>query len=228
MKLRRRSSVAGLCVYCSQRDAVTYDHVPPKSLFGKPRPRLVTVPSCLQCNLGASKDDEYFRTMIAFRHDLDHPDASAAFDAAMRSLARPRAGGMRTALLNGLREVDVRSPAGLYLGRAGSYDVDVDRLDRVVRRTMLGLFYREIGRPLPRHYNARAFLLSQISPSGRAQIAAIVNTVQGARAPSFVGRRVLSYWWQRATDEPHASAWLLVFYERVAWLGITMPPTTRA
>jgi hypothetical protein len=113
---QRTGGQKGLCVYCGQRDAVTDDHVPPKSLFGKPRPTLVTVPSCLQCNAGASKDDEYFRTMIAFRHDLDHPDASAAFDAAMRSLARPRGGGIRTALLNGLREVDVRSLAGSTSG----------------------------------------------------------------------------------------------------------------
>jgi hypothetical protein len=222
---RRRSRKLRLCVYCRLRDAVTDDHVPPKNLFGKPRPTLVTVPSCKECNVGASKDDEYFGNMLALRHDLDHPDAAAAFGAVMRSLERPQAGGLRTALLQGMREIELRGPSGLYLGNVGSYDVDVDRMDRVVRRTMLGLLYSETKQPLPRHYNAMTFLLSQMTPAGLARISPIINATR-ARPPSFVGRRVLTYWWQPTKEDVHATAWLLVYYERVAWGAITVPPKT--
>jgi hypothetical protein len=71
------------------------DHVPPKNLFGKPRPStLVTVPSCLECNRGASGDDEYFRTMVALRQDVNDTDARFARAAVIRSLARPQARGL--------------------------------------------------------------------------------------------------------------------------------------
>jgi hypothetical protein len=134
----------GICVYCSQRDAETDDHIPPKNLFGKPRPSsLVTVPSCFFCNAGASLDDEYFRLVVALRHDVDHPDAAVARDSAMRSLARPQAGGLRAAFLSATREVELRSPGGLYVGRTGAYDINIVRLDRIARRITLGLFYKE-------------------------------------------------------------------------------------
>ena len=132
-----------VCVYCGG-DADTDDHVPPKNLFRSPRPStLITVPSCTPCNLGKSKDDEYFRMMIAFRHDVDHPDAAAARDSALRSLDRHEASRFRAAFLSAVREVDLRTAAGLYVGRAGAYGIDVDRLDRVVARITAGLFYDE-------------------------------------------------------------------------------------
>ena len=222
-----REPPKSICVYCREQNAATFDHIPPKNLFGRPRPSsLVTVPSCLDCNIGASRDDEYFRLTVALRHDVDHPDATAARDSAMRSLGRPQAGGLRAAFLNATREIELRSPQGLYLGRTGMYDVDVDRLDRVVRRVVLGLFYKESGLPLARGYDTKAYLLSQVDPSATdvvGRLSHIVRALRAARAPSFVGRRVLSYWWQLTADDPYVSAWLLVFYGRVSWVGITVP-----
>ncbi len=223
----RRGKNDGICVYCRLRTAVTNDHIPPKNLFGKPRPSsLVTVPSCLYCNAGASTDDEYFRLMVALRHDVDHPDAAAARDSAMRSLERPQAGGFRAAFLSALGDVELRSASGLYLGRAGAYNVDVERLDRVARRITLGLFYKKTERLLPRDYTAKAYLLSQIDPSATdaiTRLSGMVDALRAGRAPAFVGRRVLSYWWHSAVDDPNASAWLLIFYERVSWVAITTP-----
>jgi hypothetical protein len=40
-----------------------------------------------------------------------------------------------------MRELEVRTASGLYLGqRVGTYAPETERLLRVVRRTMLGLF----------------------------------------------------------------------------------------
>jgi hypothetical protein len=54
----------GQCVYCGRRRQLTVDHVPPRNLFARPRPTLITVPSCAPCNTGASLDDEYFYSRI--------------------------------------------------------------------------------------------------------------------------------------------------------------------
>lgn len=54
-----------ICIYCGA-NATTRDHVPPRLLLGRPFPRnLSPVPSCLNCNQGASRDEEYFLALIA-------------------------------------------------------------------------------------------------------------------------------------------------------------------
>jgi len=54
-----------LCVYCGAK-ATTRDHVPPRLLLERPYPEnLRTVPCCLDCNRGASADEEYFLALIA-------------------------------------------------------------------------------------------------------------------------------------------------------------------
>ena len=54
-----------ICTYCGA-NATTRDHVPPRLLLEHPFPRnLRPVPSCLDCNQGASKDEEYFLALIA-------------------------------------------------------------------------------------------------------------------------------------------------------------------
>ena len=66
----------GTCVYCGKIRTITDDHIPPSSIFAKPKPNnLITVPSCHYCNQGSSKDDEYFRLTLTIRKDVSqHPD----------------------------------------------------------------------------------------------------------------------------------------------------------
>jgi hypothetical protein len=54
------------CYMCRSTDKLTSDHVPPKNLFPKPRPKnLITVPCCESCNAGFSKLDERFRAFVS-------------------------------------------------------------------------------------------------------------------------------------------------------------------
>jgi len=62
-----------LCVYCVCREATTYDHVPPKVFFPKPRPQLITVPACDECNHQFSTDDEEFASFLSLRVGMDSP-----------------------------------------------------------------------------------------------------------------------------------------------------------
>jgi hypothetical protein len=55
------------CAYCNKQEKETDDHVPPKSFYPTPRPsNLITVPSCLKCNQGLGKDEEFFLAIIMF------------------------------------------------------------------------------------------------------------------------------------------------------------------
>lgn len=138
-----------ICTYCIDQ-ASTSDHVPPKLLFSKPRPALITVPSCLRCNQAPSKDDEYLRAVIVLEEKaLDHPEAKRVLPAVRRSFLKPRKQRFRRAIFSGVREVERVSASGLYLGKGHAYDVDLSRLTRVIERITRGLFLHHVGRRLP-------------------------------------------------------------------------------
>ena len=140
------------CVYCGTKGKLTADHIPPKCLFAPPRPAtLITVPSCLRCNRAASQDDEYFKALLALK-ETDHPDAKEVRESVLRSLARPRSRRFSRNFLDRVGRVNVHTPAGLYLGKRLSYDVDLERLDRVAARVAKGLFYTLKGKRIPQEY----------------------------------------------------------------------------
>lgn len=81
-----------------------------------------------------------FVRMIAMRRDVgDNSSAAFAIDAVQRSFTKPQKIGFTRALLESISELPVYSPAGLYLGHAPSYDVDLRRLCNVIERTTRGL-----------------------------------------------------------------------------------------
>lgn len=232
MKAKKAKPKATVCVFCGAPDPTTWDHVPPKNLFRKPRPaNLVTVPSCSDCNGGASKDDEYFRLMMTLREDVrDTGAARWAADSAMRSLRRPEGRGLLQSLLSITEEVDVRTPAGIYLGRRGVYKPELTRLYRVVSRSVRGLFYHERGYPLPQTYNVVTYLLPEEWDVERSETAVartatgIAQTILSKSSPRIIGRKELLYSWETATQDRDASAWLLIFYQRIPFLTLTAPP----
>ena len=49
------------CIYCGNTEDLTKDHIPPKTLFPKPRPsNLITVPCCKNCNGSFSLEKDLF------------------------------------------------------------------------------------------------------------------------------------------------------------------------
>ena len=116
----------GFCAYCGKTRRTTHDHVPPEAIFAPPRPNLITVPACSECHGSTtSRDDEYFRTRLAFKHDVaDHPDIrNGVLAAAFRSLAKPEAAKYSRAFFRTISRGPLYTPAGIYLGQANQYTV---------------------------------------------------------------------------------------------------------
>jgi len=167
-------------------------------------------------------DDEYFRAMLTSRHDVAGPDADAARENFLRSLERTQAQGLLNSMLSGMSEIELTTPAGLYLGKAGSYDVDHGRLSRVVRRVTLGLLYHARQSRLPDEYEARTYYAGALRDKGRESALAIAQALRDSGSPKFVGKNVLTYWWKQTPEDPHATAWLLIFYGKVPFIAITV------
>jgi hypothetical protein len=62
------------CIYCGKRNGDTDDHVPPRSIFPRPRPgNLVTVPACRECNEGFSDSDDLFALFVCLQAGMEGP-----------------------------------------------------------------------------------------------------------------------------------------------------------
>jgi hypothetical protein len=215
------------CIYCGGTKNITKDHIPPKGLFAVKPSNPITVPSCRDCNNGAAKDDEYFRLVIAARHDAgDHPDANQLGEKLVRSLENPLAPGLRRSFLARVKEVELFSRGGIYLGDTATYHVDLQRLSRVGQRVVRGLFYHESDRRRLRDtYEAVAWCedgLKEIDPAMRAKLGGYCAAAQ-SRPPKVIGNDVFRYWFLRAEDDPDVTFWVMVFYGCVGFIGITAP-----
>jgi hypothetical protein len=215
-------------VYCGVEPGTTYDHVPPKNLFPEPRPsNLVTVPCCESCRRTQSLDDEYFKDMVVMRNDVaEHPVGQRILKSVHRALKRPQGHGFAAGLARSVRGVDIVTPAGLYIGRGATYNVNLKRLDAVVRRTLLGLYFHETGVRLPDTHDAVVFGAAglPLNDAVRVEVPRTVSTAISGRV-RVIGDRVVTYAFQGFRDVPHASVWVFLFYERVAFIGFTASRT---
>lgn len=227
---RKKRRQTGECVYCGKIGPITDDHIPPKNLFAAPRPgNLIKVPSCPEChgqNKEVSKDDEYFRLMLTLREDtFNHPDVEKILPTVFRSLEKPDKVGFAKSLMKTTRQVQVRTPSGLYLGIKPSYDVNLTRLDNVARRIAKGLFYHETGHRLPDRYDVVAYSdsgLRNVNDTYRQHLETTVIRPLVSNAPKIIGDQVFIYWAGYTSEDINKSAWLFVFYERVAFLCLTL------
>lgn len=228
--MTKRKRALKVCAYCGEQRATEEDHIPPDAIFAVPRPsNRITVPACSTCNRGFSKDDEYFRMVLSMRHDVaDHVDVKGGvLDSALRSLAKPEARGMARAFLKTIREVDVRSPGGLYLGTRGRYTADGVRVLGTAERIARGLFFHEQQRPLGPDCLVRAFEQSLVNWTAFDDEAKrIIEETVGALATMrhvAIGQ-AFRYACSFANHEARLSAWRFVFFDRVVFLVLTAPP----
>jgi hypothetical protein len=206
------------------------DHIPPKTLFPQSLwGKLLKVPSCVPCNGGSSKDDEYLRTMIGLsakgeRDEILQPIS----DAAARALARPQAARFRRSILETVRETFAPGPASILVPVLVG-NVDLGRFDRVAARIIKGVFWAERGSRLPSDYDVIVYStegLRQLPQSVGLQLKSIVDTLL-AREPRHVGGPQFLYWSDYNPLDPNQSTWLLVVHRQHFFIGWTVKAPLR-
>ena len=194
---RRR---APICTYCGERDGTTRDHVPPKGLFGKPRPNLVTVPCCEPCRTSQSLDDEYFVRMISMKSDTaKNSSAKTARDSALRSLTKPAKRRFAQALISSTEDVALFSPSGIYVGQGMSYRADLKRLSKVIEITTCGLYRHKLGERLDDAHRCKVYALDGFylaTSDITAQLQRLWEQAISGEREDF-GQNVFTYWFRR-------------------------------
>jgi hypothetical protein len=210
---------AAKCVYCGVQEGTTRDHIPPKSLFSRPRPTLVTVPCCETCRREQPMDDEYFLRMIAMRSDVGrHISIAPVVDSVHRSFTRPPSLRFTQALLRSISERAVYSSADIYLGQATTYDVDLNRLCKVIERITRGLYFSEYQQRLPDDHACKSYALDGF-PAGNSHLSRLLAVALTGKCQTF-GDKVFTYWIRRIES---LTLWAFLVYGCVGFLALTKP-----
>ena len=167
--------------------------------------------------------------MIALRDDVgDDPNAKRLLPAVIRSFQRLSNRGPFRLLRDNMITANIFTETGLWAGRRTGYNVDLRRLDRVASRIVTGLFFHETGTRLPETHVATSYSesgLVDLSEPDRRRIQDICAKLT-SRAPITIGD-IFAYWFQLNSEDPATSAWLLCFFGKVAFVGMTLPKNAR-
>jgi hypothetical protein len=204
----------GICGYCGNQRDLTRDHLPPKLLLEKPYPmNLRTVPSCYPCNQSFKADDEYTRTVLAldFRA-AENSAAQSKVPAVLRSLQNPEGRGFAEYLARQATRSLVLGPNGQPMAEV--IEPDRKRIDATGARIIRGLYFLEMGRPLPKDATLKVASRTGLTPKDPDMIT-IARTLQALKdhRDGAVGT-AFSY---LAGIGPCISFWVLMLYDYFFW-----------
>ena len=213
-----------LCVYCHSPKDLTRDHIPPKSFFPAPRPSdLITVPCCSECNGESTENDEYLRNYLIFSSQCrGHWAARQLHESGLRSLEDPNAGELSDPLFNTGNQ---SWPGDLVRSLPFDYGVTVapdhERIEDVIERIVVGLFWKENDKYLPPDYTVDT--VGSYDPTYiNWPVQESIRRLQSEEEPVNIGDGVFQYWWSWTEHAPpgetHTSDWVLEFYEGTIFL----------
>ena len=207
------------CVYCGSMSETQMDHVVPGVLFPKPRPQLITVPACARCNLGFSKDEEYFVTTlvgeaVAFGSDQAEKVIKHLFHNVPDKKV-PRRRSLARRIKQQFQEVEVNTNAGLHLGSTHITEIEEDRYNRILEKIVRGLFYIEEGRILPKDSTVKV----EIKPEPDV-LETYKSRLLGMQWKAVGDLEVFTYCF--AHGQKDNTAWLMCFYRSTTVIAETI------
>lgn len=199
-------SMAGkdTCYCCGSIDT-SREHLPPKCLFEKPRPNLITVPSCDRHNSEKSKDDEYFRWFIATASSEDEKAKNLAKTKVIRAFKR------KPALLHEIwrgkvKKIDIHAQDGTYLYSRPGFIIDSPRIQNILTQLCKGLFYHHFNQKFPQNYIFQDFIIyPNLDEDTKKKACALKICDVGDGS-------VFSYRYMPCSEDPNIVMWFLMFF----------------
>jgi hypothetical protein len=205
-----------VCAICGG-EATTVDHIPPQSLYPKPRRpnlRLHSVPACKSCNNGASSDDEEFKMVIGISTGEVQENLDAVVTSLLRTMAENKRlddviqSGERTFSIDNGRLV--QGPVKIVFNRP--------RYEKVVERMIRGLYWRQTKRPLGLDAEVDVLDPSNFPPEFEQQLRDLLP---------MLPRHVLNdktFCYKVCFSQDGSSIWGLQFFGKHTVFGIASPP----
>lgn len=210
------------CIYCGSTDDLTKDHIPPKTLFPKPRPsNLITVPCCENCNSSFSLDDEYIQVMFSMRIDVHKKETvQKNWDKILRGLKRKESAGFYKSIMSSIKKRDVNTKDGIYLGKISTYDINIERIKNVSDRVIQGLYFKVTGNRIPKEYDYLSTIYSQDDKD--EQIAKVFHMFINALAPEKENKigDVFSYRFKKMDFDSNTILFYFSIYKNFEFFGM--------
>jgi hypothetical protein len=209
-----------LCAICGEKKATTVDHLPPKGIYPKPIDNdmnMHTVPACLECNGGGSKEDEEFKLFIglATGEFRENPDK------VIESLAGTMGHNKRLAaeIFKNHRNAYTHKN-GLVAEKAVAISFDSSAYIAVISRIVRGLYWKENGCALGREPQVTIIPASSLSSSSAKGFKELMD----ALSPISLNNGTFVY--KGYTSEPGDSIWGMQFFKKHTVFALTEPRKT--
>lgn len=122
----------------------TDDHVPPRSLFPRPRPsNLVKVPACRECNKGFSDDDDMFALFVCLQAGMEGPRQIALHKKVKRAVQKNQR--FQRLLRNASPEIPVLREDGSIGESVRLIPWDSVFVKTALERIVIGLVFHHYG-----------------------------------------------------------------------------------
>lgn len=213
MKLKKKVQ---LCAICGIKPATTREHIPPSGIFLPPKPNdLVTVPCCFECNNGSSQMNERFQVFLSLITGDDSDTGKRLYHTKVEPTLEHNK-RLRRTIIDGIIEMDVRTPSGIYVGETHAVFWDSESHNRVIERILRGLYYHHSsGKIIGSKAKVKVQYLKAISPEIDEKF---------AKFPLYsIGGDQFLYKFIFCPTKPLYSFWLFQFHGKKWSSGFTVP-----
>lgn len=202
-----------VCAICGINEATTKDHVPPKAIFPKPRPHLITVPACKECNNGASDLDDLFKVYLSMHAAGKSEIAMRLFtEKTTKTLERNKA--LQALIVQESKELQIEDKDGNLVTRMGVL-WNSKAHDAVMERTIRGLYFHHTGNVVPRDTILKVQWLYGVPEDIKKKIDLFTEV--------HIGKEQVIYKYLIYDKDPRYSLWLFEFY-RAHWASGHISP----
>jgi hypothetical protein len=157
------------------------------------------------------------RDRMLMQMDMDeHPDAKELFDTkVLRNLARPESAKDRQAIVDSMQFGAVEIEPNVYLYDTASFQFDLSRFSRVMKKMVRGLYAHHLGELMPDDYG-----LVTLPRADQESFQFMKSRIESSN-PSAVfnpgGRFNVTYRFGTGSKHPLGNNWLFVFYRRYSF-----------
>jgi hypothetical protein len=210
MTKRKKNGTCVLCGFCGE---ITRDHAPPKVVFPAPRPsNCITVPSCKECNSGMSDLDEDFGNFMALLAAQDSPEGKKIWEDRLSGIKRNTRNFNE--IIANLRSHPILDCDGLITGVQHLIPFTPNKFVPIYDKCFRALYFQKYNKIYPIELEFEYFYPRDLTGQNEELLGYLFTRNIGANHVFYCGVA-------RAEESEDAFVGLLLFYERLAVVGIT-------
>ena len=211
--MKRRQKQKDICPLCGKVKYLTREHIPPKNLFLKPRPKnTIAVWTCKPCNASYALDEEYFRICVCAGAQPGS-EGYRLWDKKVENSTFQRSPALKQKLSNDMdmiQEYHKSHPLGYHSGDSVPDELvpyilplEMNRINRVVEKIVRCLYFK--------HFKSVLSPNSKILISHDSLNPSDVEKINMKRM-GWVGRAGEFIYWFGEEREDGSVEWALLFY----------------